>query len=122
MTNTYNANLPERTAIVAIVLISFVAMIYACVAAENPSPLHPILLALAYTCMRIGCSFMYAIETGMLANSQQKPLSMWPKIIILGLVTATMGMAIPEKELLLFCLAPMWAAMAIHLKQDYFQD
>ena len=122
MTDTYNASQSERITINTIILVSLAAMIYACIATENPSLLHPILLALIYTCLRIIHSFMYNIETKMLASRQEKPISIWFKIIVLGVGTVIMGIVIPEKELLLFFVPPMWTAAAVHIKQDIFQN
>ena len=122
MNSTYNASLPERTAIVAIVLASLATIIYACMTTEVPSSILATVLILLYAFSRITLRFAHAIEARMLANSRVKPLTMWPKIIMLALVTACTFMVMPEKELLLLCLPSVWAAMAIHLKQDVFQD
>ena len=122
MANTYNASPPEHAAIVAIGLISLAVMLYGFMTTGLPRPIPVVLVIFCYAFSRIMFRFAHTTEAGMLANSRGKPLSMWPKIIIFALPTAVFCMVIPEKDFLLFALAPMWAAVAMHLKKDVFQD
>ena len=122
MINTYTASLLERTTIVAIWLVSLAAILYGFMATELPRPIPVVLAMFSYAFSRIMFLFAHTTEARMLANSRVKPLSMWPKIIVFALPTAGLYMVIPQKEFFLFALAPMWAAVSMHLKKDVFQD
>ena len=122
MINTYNASPSERATIVVIGLVSLAVILYGVMTTELPRPIPLVLVIFSYAFSRIMFRFAYTTEVRMLANSRVKPLSMWPKIVIFALMTAGPYMVIPHKELFLFCFASMWAAVAMHLKKDVFQD
>ena len=122
MINTYNASIPERATVVVIGLASLAVILCGFMTTELPRPIPLVLVIFSYAFSRIMFRFAYTTEVRMLANSRVKPLSMWPKIVIFALMTAGPYMVIPHKELFLFCFASMWAAVAMHLKKDVFQD
>ena len=122
MINTYNASLPERAIIVVIGLVSLAVILYGVMTTELPRPIPLVLVIFSYAFSRIMFRFVCTTEARMLANSRVKPRSMWPKIVIFALMTVNLYMVIPHKEPFLFCFASMWAAVAMHLKKDVFQD
>jgi hypothetical protein len=122
-----NSTLFERGTIVGIAISALILMFYGLVSVWK-DPVFIVTCFISVTAV-LGCRYLYAATLQIQLNICQryggKPASMTDHIAILMIISIGAYLWIPDRGWNFFAchtLAPMWLALALHLKGEVFND